>query len=112
MPTRRPRGRPRHDDVLTPAEWRVVNMVRHGLSNTRIAKLRGISLDAVKFHVANAIGKLGVADRRALRHWHGAPKHSALRQRNARGEEMTTTTQGELGPIGQISRTVRDIKEA
>ena len=25
---------------------------------------------------------------------------------------MTTTTQGELGPIGQISRTVRDIKQA
>jgi DNA-binding CsgD family transcriptional regulator/catechol 2,3-dioxygenase-like lactoylglutathione lyase family enzyme len=112
MQMRRPRGRPRHDDVLTPAEWRIVNLVRHGLSNARIAKLRRISLDAVKFHVANAIAKLGVVDRRALRQWRGAPKHSALRQRNARGGEMMTTKQSELGPIGQISRTVRDIKQA
>ncbi len=66
MPMRRPRGRPRHDDVLTPAEWRIVNAVRHGLSNAQIAKRRGISLDAVKFHVANAIAKLGIDDRRAL----------------------------------------------
>ncbi|MGE3697155.1 MAG: LuxR C-terminal-related transcriptional regulator, partial [Dehalococcoidia bacterium] len=47
------RGRPRHPDVLTPAEWRVVNAVRHGMSNRVIAERRGISLDAVKFHVAN-----------------------------------------------------------
>ena len=61
MPTRRPRGRPRHDDVLTPAEWRIVHAVRHGLSNPQIAKRRGISVDAVKFHVANAIAKLGLS---------------------------------------------------
>ena len=112
MPTRRPRGRPRHDDVLTPAEWRIVNWVRHGLSNAQIAKRRGISLDAVKFHVANAIAKLGVVDRRALRQWGGAPKQSALRQKNARGDGIMTTKQSEFGPIGQISRTVRDIKQA
>jgi len=112
MRMRRPRGRPRHDDVLTPAEWRVVNAVRHGLSNAQIAKRRGISLDAVKFHVANAIAKLGVVDRRALRLWRGAPKHGALRQNTSRGGEMNTTPQGELGPIGQISRTVRDIEQA
>ena len=112
MPTRRPRGRPRHDDVLTPAEWRVVNAVRHGLSNAQIAKRRGISLDAVKFHVANAVAKLGVADRRALRQWRGAPRHGALRR--GRQTEWTTmeTKQAELGAIGQISRSVRDIKEA
>jgi DNA-binding CsgD family transcriptional regulator/catechol 2,3-dioxygenase-like lactoylglutathione lyase family enzyme len=112
MPIRRPRGRPRHDDVLTPAEWRIVNAVRHGLSNAQIAKRRGISVDAVKFHVANAIAKLGVADRRALRQWRGAPKRGALRQRNELGGGMMTTKQNELGPIGQISRTVRDIKQA
>ena len=49
------RGRPPHPDVLTPGEWRIVNAVRHGMSNRQIATLRGISLDAVKFHVENAV---------------------------------------------------------
>ena len=109
---RRPRGRPPHDDVLTPAEWRIVHAVRHGLSNPQIAKRRGISVDAVKFHVANAIAKLGLVDRRALRQWRGAPRHGALRRARQREDATMETKQGELGPIGQVSRTVRDIKEA
>lgn len=112
MPTRRPRGRPRHDDVLTPAEWRIVHAVRHGLSNSQIAKRRGISVDAVKFHVANAIAKLGLVDRRALRHWRGAPRHGASRGSNECEETTMEKKAGELGPIGQVSRTVRDIDEA
>jgi DNA-binding CsgD family transcriptional regulator/catechol 2,3-dioxygenase-like lactoylglutathione lyase family enzyme len=112
MPTRRPRGRPRHDDVLTPAEWRIVHAVRHGLSNAQIAKRRGISVDAVKFHVANAIAKLGLVDRRALRQWRGAPRHGALRGCNPSEDKTMEKKQPELGPIGQVSRTVRDIKEA
>jgi len=113
MPSKRPRGRPRHDDVLTPAEWRVVNFVRHGLSNGAIAKRRGISLDAVKFHVENAIAKLGLADRRALKQWPGAPRDSALRRAAKRTEtQMMATSTGRLGPIGQISRSVLDIKKA
>ena len=112
MPIRRPRGRPRHDDVLTPAEWRVVHAVRHGLSNIQIAKRRGISVDAVKFHVANAIAKLGLVDRRALRQWRGAPRDGALGRGNKREDTTMETKQGDFGPIGQVSRTVRDIKEA
>jgi len=112
MHARRPRGRPRHDDVLTPAEWRVVNLVRHGLSNGQIAKRRGISLDAVKFHVENAIAKLGLTDRRALKHWRGAPKDSALRRATIREEETMPAATAQLGPIGQISRTVKDIAKA
>jgi len=112
MSMRRPRGRPRHDDVLTPAEWRVVHAVRHGTSNVQIAKRRGISVDAVKFHIANAIAKLGLLDRRALRQWRGAPRHGAMRLSNEREDETMETKQNELGPIGQVSRTVRDIKEA
>jgi DNA-binding CsgD family transcriptional regulator len=105
-PKRRARGRPRHDDVLTPAEWHVVQGVRHGLSNAKIAKLRGISVDAVKYHVANAVAKLQLENRQALRRWRGIAKHSAL----YRAPTMTSTVQ--LGPIGQISRAVRDIKQA
>jgi len=103
--SKRPRGRPPHDDVLTPAEWRVVQSVRHGLSNAKIARLGGISLDAVKFHVENAIAKLNLTNRDALRRWRGIHKHSALR-----GQAMNKPLQ--LGSIGQISRSVRDIKRA
>ena len=103
------RGRPPHDDVLTPAEWRVVHAVQHGMSNREIARRRGISLDAVKFHLANAIGKLGLEDRRALRKWFRAPARSALRTAALRTSEKAMTAFA-LGPIGQISRTVRDIQ--
>jgi catechol 2,3-dioxygenase-like lactoylglutathione lyase family enzyme/DNA-binding CsgD family transcriptional regulator len=102
------RGRPRHPDQLTPAEWRVVNAVRHGLSNGQIRRRFGVSLDAVKYHVANAIGKLGLTGKAQLRHWTGAPVDSAL---HAGREEMTAAAAG-LGPIGQISRQVRDIDAA
>ena len=78
MVSRSRRGRPPHDDVLTPAEWRTVHAVKHGLTR-QIAERRGISIDAVKYHVANAIAKLGVANRKELRHWHRAPKDSALK---------------------------------
>lgn len=100
------RGRPPHDDVLTPAEWRVVELVRHGMTNKRIAEQLGVSPDAVKFHVANALAKLGLDDRRALRQWDGVSKASALHGRNEKMDDLT------LGPIGQIARTVKDIKAA
>lgn len=107
MASRNKRGRPPHDDVLTPAEWRVVNAVRHGLSNRRIGALGGTSLDAVKYHVANALAKLGLADRRALRHWTGVARHS-----NLHAMETTMTPPQALGAIGQIARTVNDIDAA
>lgn len=101
------RGRPPHDDRLTPAEWRVVNALRHGLSDAAIAKRRGISRDAVRYHVRNALGKLGLGTRNELRHWSGAASDSAM----ARKEE-SMTAEVKLGPIGQVSRSVRDIGEA
>jgi DNA-binding CsgD family transcriptional regulator/catechol 2,3-dioxygenase-like lactoylglutathione lyase family enzyme len=102
------RGRPRHTDVLTPAEWRVVNAVRHGMSNRKIARRRGISLDAVKFHVENALDKLGLTTRTELRFWRGAPADSAL----SRGGHDMTASQLQLGSLGQIGRHVNDVKRA
>jgi len=101
------RGRPRHPDVLTPAEWLVVNAVRHGLSNRVIAWRRGISIDALKYHVENAMDKLGLKDRAALKHWQGVPIDSAI---NGRGESMTA--QVRIGRVGQVSREVKDLKQA
>jgi DNA-binding CsgD family transcriptional regulator/catechol 2,3-dioxygenase-like lactoylglutathione lyase family enzyme len=103
---RKKRGRPPHDDVLTPAEWRVVHAIRHGLTDSQIAHRRGISRDAVKFHVGNALAKLGLAKRLDLRRWRGAPKDSLLHQQEKRMSGLR------LGPIGQISRTVSDIDAA
>jgi DNA-binding CsgD family transcriptional regulator/extradiol dioxygenase family protein len=107
MATRSARGRPRHNDLLTPAEWKIVHAVKHGLSSRQIAERRGISIDAVKFHVTNALAKLGLPNRKALRHWHRAPVQSALHQK-----ETSMDSQTRLGPIGQIARSVRDINEA
>jgi DNA-binding CsgD family transcriptional regulator/predicted enzyme related to lactoylglutathione lyase len=105
------RGRPRHPDVLTRAEWQIADAVRHGMSNREIARRRGVSLDAVKFHVANAVMKLGLADRAALRAWPGVPADSALHLTRPHGGSTTVDTL-RLGPIGQISRQVSDIGRA
>jgi len=104
--TRRSRpGRPPHDDVLTPAEWRTVHAVKHGLTSRQIAERRGISIDAVKYHVENALAKLGLANRKQLRQWHSAPANSALR-------ENDVNAQPTLGSIAQIARSVQDIVRA
>jgi DNA-binding CsgD family transcriptional regulator/catechol 2,3-dioxygenase-like lactoylglutathione lyase family enzyme len=104
---KRARGRPPHGDVLTPAEWRVVEAVRHGMSSRVIAARRGISVDAVKYHVGNALAKLGLPNRAALRRWNGVARSSALH-----GKEMDMSDTVTIGPIGQIARTVSDIGAA
>ena len=101
------RGRPPHADQLTPAEWRVVEAVRHGLSNSQIAMRRGISLDAVKFHVANVLQKLGLKNRGELRHWTGVSRQSALHAKEVQMDEAI-----KLGPLGQIAQREKNIGEA
>ena len=82
----------------------MVDAVRHGMPNREIARRRGVSVDAVKFHVANALLKLGLDRRAELRTWRGVPMDSALRGQGARAME--------LGVIGQIARPVSDIETA
>ena len=100
------RGRPPHDDLLTPMEWTTVEWVRHGLTNRQIAERRGVGVEAVKFHVGNVLGKLGLADRRALRRWDGVRRDSALKRKETDMADIA------LGPIGQVSRTVADLAAA
>jgi len=107
MPSEQSRGRPRADDLLTPAEWRVAEAVRHGLSNPEIARLQRVSTDAVKYHVANILEKLGLARRTELRKWTGVRRNS-----NLFTTEPSMTATLTLGTISQISRTVRNIQEA
>jgi DNA-binding CsgD family transcriptional regulator/catechol 2,3-dioxygenase-like lactoylglutathione lyase family enzyme len=96
---KRPRGRPPHADVLTPSEWRTVHAVQHGMTNVEIARRRGVSVNAVKFHVANALAKLNLRNRRELRAWFRPPKG-----------RFTMAEEAKLGAIGQIARSVSDIQ--
>lgn len=107
MESQRERGRPPYADVLTPAEWRVVEAVRHGLTNPDIAKRQGVSTDAVKYHVANALQKLGFSSRADLRQWAGIKRDSSLFRR-----ELSMDQDVRLGAVGQIARSVKDIQAA
>src|SRR5688572_33166163 len=98
-------GRPPHDDVLTPAEWRIAEWVRHGLTNRRIAERAGVSLDAVKFHVGNVLGKLGMTSRAELRLWDGVALGTALARRRSAMDEAASDDGYVM--LGQVARTTR-----
>jgi DNA-binding CsgD family transcriptional regulator/catechol 2,3-dioxygenase-like lactoylglutathione lyase family enzyme len=99
---RRGRGRPPHPDVLTPAEWTVLNLWRHGLSMTAVARRHGLSRYAVRYHLRNAAGKIGVGSTARLRDWPGVPVTSA---RYTTEEKVADKIQ--LGPLGQVSMLCR-----
>ena len=103
-------GRPRHDDVLTPAEWKVAEQVRHGLTNRRIAERMGVSADAVKFHVRNALAKLGFSSREEIRNWDGVARGTALDAMRRSG--MQTEPADSYMMLGQIARTTKRFGES
>ena len=107
MSQERNRGRPRHADLLTPAEWQVAEAVRHGLTNPAIAARMGVSVDAIKFHVGNTLNKLGFSSRAELKLWTGVRSDSRLKQRT-----MDMTADLALGPMGQVSRMVTNVEAA
>src|SRR5688500_17043687 len=77
---RPPRGRPPHPDVLTPAEWRVLDELRAGRSNREIADRLGLSRNTVKTHVSSILGKLELQDRDEVAAWRGQPAPVAARR--------------------------------
>lgn len=46
--------------MLTPAEWRVLDAARHGLTRREIARGQGVSADAIRYHLRNITAKLGL----------------------------------------------------
>jgi DNA-binding CsgD family transcriptional regulator/catechol 2,3-dioxygenase-like lactoylglutathione lyase family enzyme len=102
--TRRTRGRPPHPDVLTPAEWSILDLWRHGLGRATIASRRGISEYGVRYHLRNITAKLGVGTATELRHWPGFPATSP-RTRHRRSHPMNHL---QLGSLGQVSMYARD----
>lgn len=63
------RGRPKHPDILTPREWEVLALLRHGCSNEELAQRLGISLAGAKYHVSEILSKLGVSSREEAARW-------------------------------------------
>ncbi len=84
---RHARGRPPYPDVLTPAEWRVLEQIRAGHSNAEIAVRSGLSINTVKTHVTSIHAKTGIAERSGLVAWDGAPaaRGSGAEARAGRG---------------------------
>lgn len=107
MTTTDGRGRPAYADILTLAEWRVAEDVRHGMTNRVIAERQGVSVNAVKFHVANVLSKLGMSSRAELRRWDGVRRDSPLGQ-----TASSNSTPTSLADIGQIARSVGSIDVA
>lgn len=101
-----PRGRPPHDDLLTPAEWRVLHALQHGFSNPEMAARMGVSVDAIKYHVRNIRDKTGLTSRKALQLHFQIPKGHAL----ATLQETPMSTHSAIGTIGQIARSVSNIE--
>lgn len=101
MAGQRKRGRPPYEDILTQTEWSIVHAVQHGMTTREIAR-PGRELRRGQVHIDNAMVKLGVPNRRALRRRFRAPKGSALSAQAPTGNEGLT--------LGQISRSVRDIR--
>lgn len=121
----RKRGRPSSSDILTPTEWRVADAVRHGLTNPIIAKRLGVSTDAVKFHVSNILQKLQMPSRAHLRLWDGVRESSKMSgRRRTESVRAAAPNSGEaessvrscvqpwVGPVMQVSRTVKDLYAA
>jgi DNA-binding CsgD family transcriptional regulator len=63
------RGRPPYPQQVTPAESRVLELVRAGVPNAEIAVRLGLSVNTVRYHVSNLLSKAGVPDRKALACW-------------------------------------------
>ncbi len=56
-------GRTADLGLLSPRERDVLGMAAEGLTNGEIARRLGVTVHAVKFHLASVFRKLGVANR-------------------------------------------------
>ena len=91
--TRRGRGRPPHPGILTTAEQRVLEELRRGGTNAEIAARLGVTLDAVKFHISNMLGKLHLENREQLAAWRPEPRRRLF---------GLLAVPGTLEPVGRV----------
>jgi catechol 2,3-dioxygenase-like lactoylglutathione lyase family enzyme len=86
-------------------------LIRHGLTNRRIADGLGVSVDAVKFHVSNALSKLGFSSREQLRLWEGVARNTGLHDMRRADMDAMTSADGYV-MLGQVARTARSVADA
>ena len=84
-------------------------MVRHGMTNRRIAERRGTTVGAVKFHLENVRAKLQLGERQEIRQWNGLP---AGHQRRSTSMPETKRTSNKLGHLGQVAMSVTEIERS
>ena len=100
---RRGRGRPPHPDILTPAEWRVVEEVRKGRTNPEIAEALDLSPNTVKTQVSSALAKLGFAHREQLAAWEGEPAPTAGGRASSAATGWTALfARGRTGAVARV----------
>ncbi len=71
-----------------------------------------MSADAVRYHLRNIAGKLGMATIRELRNWPGFPAESAMARTVALPGRRSSDVDAPLGPLGQVSMLTRDAAHA
>jgi catechol 2,3-dioxygenase-like lactoylglutathione lyase family enzyme len=71
----------------------------------------GVSLDAIKFHVSNALSKLGFSSRDELRRWDGVAKGTALHQRRKSAMDAQAITDSYM-MLAQVARTTQRFQES
>lgn len=81
------------------------------MTNRRIADRTGVSIDAVKFHVGNALSKLGFKSRAELARWDGVAKGTAL-DHLRRSKMQSETVAESYMMLGQVARTTRRFNES
>jgi DNA-binding CsgD family transcriptional regulator len=57
-------------DRLSPREVEVLRLTSSGLTNAEVAALLGVTVHAVKFHLAAIYRRLGVANRTEAAFWY------------------------------------------
>ncbi|WP_406304535.1 LuxR C-terminal-related transcriptional regulator [Streptomyces sp. NBC_00885] len=90
---RRPPGRPRYGERLSPREQEVAELAGAGLSNREIAATLHLSPRTVEHHVARALKKLGV-----YRH------DLALTDRNGKRVSMSPVSRATRSPIPRFPK--------
>jgi catechol 2,3-dioxygenase-like lactoylglutathione lyase family enzyme len=76
------------------------------VSRREIARRRHTSLDAVKYHLANITGKLGLTGSADLRRWPGIPADSPLIDRRITAPMTPPITIERLGQVALLCRNV------
>lgn len=111
--TTRTRGRPPHQDVLTPAEWRVLHGVQHGFTNEVMATRLGVSVDAIKYHVRNILEKLNLPSKKVLqRTLVTSTQTKPATSNSVKIEDSSMAGPTTLTSIGQIARTVSNCEQS